>query len=218
MLEFALAFAAFLAAHVLPAATGLRAAAVARIGRRAWVVGYSLASIGLLAWLVSAAIRAPYLELWPQARALALAPLVAMPVACILLVAGATRPNPASISFRGGTPDPARPGVLALTRHPILWTFAIWGGGHVLANGDLVGLVMFGGFTLFALLGMRAMDRRAERRGEPAVVLAHGPLGARLARAASPRLAVEAALGLALYLALLRLHGPAIGVDPTAWL
>ncbi|SFJ23365.1 NnrU family protein [Albimonas pacifica] len=219
MLEFALAFAAFLAAHVVPAASGLRTAAVARLGRRAWVIGYSLVSVGLLAWLVSAAARAPYVELWAPGRAAALAPFAAMPLACVLLVAGAGRANPVSVSFRGGAADAARPGVLAITRHPILWAFALWGGSHALANGDLVSVVMFGGFALFALVGMRGLERRARRRGEAAAFgLASGPPGARLRRAASWRLAAEAGLGLALFLVLLALHGPVLGVDPTAWL
>ena len=219
MLEFALAFALFLAAHVAPAATGLRAAAVARVGRRAWVIGYSALSTGLLVWLVSAAVRAPYVELWAPGRALALVPFAAMPLACVLLAAGAGRANPLSVSFRGGPADAARPGVLAITRHPILWAFALWGGSHAAANGDLVSVALFGGFAVFALVGMRGLERRARRRGETAgFALAQGPLGARLRRAASWRLAGEAALGLVLFLVLLALHGPAVGVDPTAWL
>ncbi|MDF2233828.1 NnrU family protein [Albimonas sp. CAU 1670] len=219
MPEFALAFAVFLAAHVLPAATGLRAAAVARVGRGRWVLGYSLLSIALLAWLISAALRAPYVELWAPSRPLALVALAVMPLACMLLAAGAARANPVSVSFRGGPVDAARPGVLALTRHPILWAFALWGGAHALANGDLVSVTLFGGFALFALVGMRGLERRARRRGETAgFAPARGPLGARLRRAASPRLAAEAALGLALYALLLALHGPALGVAPTAWI
>ena len=219
MLEFALAFAAFLAAHVVPAASGLRDVAAARVGRRAWVAGYSVVSTGLLAWLISAAVRAPYVELWAPGRALALAPFLAMPLACMLLVAGAGRATPVSVSFRGGAADSARPGVLALTRHPILWAFALWGASHALANGDLVSVVMFGGFAVFALAGMRGLERRARRRGEVAgFALARGPMGERARQAASGRLAAEAALGLVLFLVLLALHGPAIGVAPTAWL
>ena len=78
---------------------------------------------------------------------------------------------------------------------------------------------MFAGFALFALAGMRALEGRARRRGETAAfALASGPLAMRLRRAASPRLAVEAGLGLLLFALLLALHGPAIGIDPTAWL
>jgi uncharacterized membrane protein len=219
MIEFLAAYAAFLIAHALPGASGLRGALIARLGRGGYMALYSLASLGLLAWLVSAAARAPWIPLWEPSRALALAPFALMPLACLLLAAGALRPNPASLSFRGGPAEPERPGILALIRHPVLWALALWGVSHAAANGDLVSVMAFGGFALFALIGMVALERRAARRGEKAALaLQDGPLAARLRRAASPRLAAELAAGVALYALLLHLHGPVIGVDPYAWL
>jgi uncharacterized membrane protein len=213
--EFALALAAFVAAHVAPAATGLRGAAVARLGRPAYVALYSAASLGLLAWLVSATLRAPRLPLWEPALWMTAAPLVAMAPACLLLAAAAARPNPLSVAFRGGAADAAAPGVLAVTRHPVLWAFALWGASHALANGDLAAVVLFGGSAAFALAFMPLLERRARRRGEAAAfAIARGPLRARLARAASPRLAAELLAGAALYLAFLLGHEAVIGIDP----
>lgn len=219
MTEFLIAYAVFLLAHALPGATGLRAWLIARLGRRGYIIGYSLLSTALLVWLVSAAMRAPYVELWAPSRALMLVPFALMPLACLLLAAGATRPNPASLSFRSGPADRARPGLLALLRHPVLWALALWGGSHAAANGDLVSVMVFGGLALFSLAAMPMLERRARKRGERAAfALQEGGLRARARRAASPRLAVELAAGLALYPALLHLHGPVIGVDPTIWL
>jgi uncharacterized membrane protein len=213
--EFALALAAFVAAHVLPAATGLRGPAVARVGRPAYVALYSAVSLGLLGWLVSAALRAPRLPLWEPSPWMTAAPVVAMAPACLLAAAGATRPNPLSVAFRGGAADAAAPGVLALTRHPILWAFALWGASHALANGDVAAVALFGGSAAFALGFMPLLERRARARGETAAfALADGPLGARVARAASPRFAAELAAGALLYAALLWLHEPVIGIDP----
>jgi len=47
--QFFLAIAVFLAAHVVPAATGLRGFLIARLGRRAYLVGYSLVSLACIA-------------------------------------------------------------------------------------------------------------------------------------------------------------------------
>jgi uncharacterized membrane protein len=213
--EFALALAAFAAAHVLPAATGLRGPAIARVGRPAYVALYSVVSLGLLWWLVSATLRAPRLPLWEPAPWMTAAPLAAMAPASLLLAAAATRANPLSVAFRGGPPDAENPGVLALTRHPILWAFALWGASHALANGDVAAVILFGGSAALALAFMPVLERRARRRGETAAFdLARGPLGARLARAASPRLAAELAAGALLYLALLLSHEAVIGIDP----
>lgn len=219
MAEFALAYAVFVVAHVAPAATGLRAAAVARIGRRAYVAAYSALSLAALGWLISAALRAPYLELWAPSRTLALVPLAVMPVACVLLTAGALRPNPLSVSFAAGAADPTRPGVLALTRHPVLWAFALWTGSHAAANGDAASVLLFGGFAAFAVGFMPVLEARARRRGEAAAfALTEGPAAARLARAASGRFAAEVAAGLALFALLLALHGPVLGAWPLDWL
>lgn len=219
MTEFLIAVLVFLAAHSLPAATGLRGRAIARIGRRAYLTLYSLLSLAVLAWLISAALRAPYVELWAPGPALMAVPLLAMLPACLLLAAGATRPNPLSVTFVGGPVDPEAPGILAVTRHPILWAFFLWAAGHAAANGDLVAVLLFGGFALFSLAGMPLLERRARRRGETeAFALTRGHLTARCARALSLRTGIELLAGLALYAALLAAHGPVIGVDPLAHL
>ena len=137
--------------------------------------------------------------------------------------AGATRPNPLSVSFVGGALDGVRPGILALVRHPILWAFFLWSASHVVANGDFVALVMFGGFALFSLAGMRIMERRAKRRMgsdafAAAMAVARGSFDQRMRRALSGRLGVETLAGLVLYVAVLVLHGPVIGLDPLAYL
>ncbi len=218
MFEFFAALAAFLAAHTLPRATGARDRLIARFGRGRYMAAYSAVSVLSLVWLISAAARAPYVEIWAPSPALAAVPMAAMPVAFMLFAAGATRANPASVSFRGGPADAAAPGILALTRHPILWAFFGWSASHLAANGDVVGVTLFGGFAAFSLAGMRMMEARAAARGEvEALSLARGGLGERLRRAWSPRLAAELAAGLALWAAALALHDPVIGVDPLAW-
>jgi uncharacterized membrane protein len=217
--EFALALAAFFAIHALPAATGLRGRAIARFGRRPYIAVYSLVSLASLGWVIVATLRAPYVELWAPRPATALVAVVAMLPACLLFAAAVTRPNPVSISFVGGPADASAPGILALTRHPVLWAFLLWAASHAVANGDLVAFVLFAGFALFALAGMPLLEQRARRRGEAAAFdLAAGPWGRRLARALSPRLALELAAGAALYAAVALAHEPVIGVDPFAWL
>jgi uncharacterized membrane protein len=212
MTELAFALALFLAAHSLPTPTGLRDAAVARLGRGRWIALYSVVSTLSLAWVVAAAIRAPHLPLWAPAPWMSAAPAIAMLPACALLAMAATRPNPWSVSFRGGAADADAPGVLALTPHPLLWAFFLWGASHALANGDLAAVTLFGGAALFALAGMPLLERRARRRGEPP--WPRRPLADRLARCATPRCAAEAAGGAALYAALVLAHLPVIGADP----
>ncbi|WP_198376268.1 NnrU family protein [Neoroseomonas rubea] len=162
--EYALAWALFLAGHMLPARPALRGPLVRRLGDARFALAYSAVSVAMLAWLVAAAGRAPALHLWGWAAWQAWVPNLVMPVACLLLALGAGIPNPFSIGgARADRYDPARPGVLALTRHPVLWAVTLWAGAHVPPNGDLAHVLMFVGFVAFGLVGMRALDRRRRR-------------------------------------------------------
>ena len=46
-------------------------------------------------------------------------------------------------------------------RHPQLTGFALWAGAHVLVNGDLPSLVLFGGLLLWSLVEMAVLNRAA---------------------------------------------------------
>ncbi|WP_299618461.1 NnrU family protein [Pelagibius sp.] len=221
MIEFGLSILVFLAAHIAPAATGLRGYLIERIGRRAYLAVYSLVSLATIAWVIAAAVAAPYIEVWPPSGVAALVPVVAMLPACLLMAGAVLRPNPLSVAFAGGMTDPRAPGVLALTRHPILWAFFLWAGSHAVANGDLVALILFGALAAFSLSGMRRLERRAAGRLSAddlaaARAIARGPVLDRLRHLATLRAAFEALIGLLLYGGLLLLHGPVIGVEPLA--
>lgn len=219
-MEFAAALLVFLFAHTAPRATGLRDAAVVRFGAGAYVAAYSLVSLALLAWLITAALRAPYLEIWPPSATTHASALALMLPACLLFAGGAMRPNPLSVAFASQPFDPRAPGVLALTRHPILWGFALWALAHLTANGDLVSAILFGGMGAFSLVGMRVMDRRARREmgdaawAETVANLRAGDVSALATR----RALLEAAAGILLFAGLLRAHELVIGVDPLALL
>ena len=136
MAEFVVAFLVFIGAHVLPTRTGLRDRLIGILGRRAYLILYSVLSLALLAWLIAAAARAPHIAFWPTTRMSVILALIVTAIAAVLLSCGATRPSPVSISLRGGTADPQHPGILALTRHPVLWALFLWSVAHCIANGD----------------------------------------------------------------------------------
>ena len=63
--------------------------------------------------------------------------------------------------------DPVRPGMAAVTRHPLLWALALWSLSHLAPNGDLAHVLLFGGFALMALAAMPASDARARNSLSP---------------------------------------------------
>lgn len=226
MAEFLLALTAFVLSHSVPARSGLRRRLADAIGEPAYLWLYSLLSIALLAWLIRAAVRAPFVPLWDLAPWHYHATIVLMLPASMLLIGGAFAPNPLSISFSRCPFDPARPGLVGITRHPLLWAFALWSSAHLIPNGDMVSLIMFGGFALFSLTGMAMVDRRRRTAlgpewGRLAARTSIIPFAALLSNRASPRwnaltLAVTIVGGTLLYLSLLGLHPIVIGVDPAA--
>ncbi len=176
--EFAAAFAVFFLSHALPVRPPLQPRLEAALGARGFTLAYSALSLGVLAWLIVAAGRAPYVPLWSWAPWQAHVPLIAMLPACLIIALALGRPNP--FSFGGARAerfDPARPGIVRWMRHPLLVALALWAFAHLVANGNLAHVVMFGLLGAFAILGGRLIDRR-KRRIAPRPFRAHlAPIG-----------------------------------------
>jgi uncharacterized membrane protein len=86
-----------------------------------------------------------------------------MLVAFVLFVASVTRRNPTMISGETALAQPPR-GIQRVTRHPMLWSFALWSAVHIIGNGDTAALVFFGAFLVTALAGMPSIDAKLARR------------------------------------------------------
>lgn len=220
MTHLALAAAAFLATHYV-ASTPLRPGLVKTLGENAYLGLYSLVSFATLGWMIWAYARAPVSPLWPGLR---VAPLAAMPVALVLIACGLMSRNPSAVRQQGAlrSPEAAR-GMLRVTRHPMMWGFALWGLSHVLARGDTAALIFFGGFVLLALSGTRLIDaRKAATLGEDwqrfAAATSNIPFAAIVAGRNSFRPGEigwkKLFAGLALYAALLLLHPYLFGTRP----
>ncbi|GGH30645.1 Uncharacterized membrane protein [Cribrihabitans marinus] len=161
--EFSLALAVFLLSHAVPVRPPVRPWLIARLGTR-YFAAYSALSLAVLGWLILAAARAPYVEVIPPWPALRWLPLLVMPVVCLLAAGGMAIRNPLSFGGMGRRPfDPAQPGLLALTRHPLLLAAFLWALSHLLANGSLAHVLLFGLFAGFSVIGMALIDRRKRR-------------------------------------------------------
>jgi uncharacterized membrane protein len=222
-IEFGLAFLVFMVAHRIPTAPPVKARLVAAVGARGFTIGYSLLSTLLLIWLIVAANTAPVVTLWDQAPWQRWLVNLAMPVALALAVFGIGVPNPLSFGGRKAGFDPQHPGIAGAVRHPLLWALAIWSGAHLLANGDLAHVLLFGSFTAFSLFGMWMIDRRNRRAlGSPAwTALAQNtsslPLSALVSGRWHPQSGPKlwrVGLVLLVWAALFYLHAPVIGVMP----
>lgn len=221
MTHFLVALFVFVAAHLAPAMPGVRPRLVRLFGERAYLAAYSLLSVALLFWVAAAAINAPAIILWPVSPLTYWAPIIVAPLAFMLIAAGLLEPNPFSVTLSKARFSIERPGVVALSRHPVLLGFALWAAAHIPPNGVFAQLLFFGGMLAFAGLGARRLDKRkAAALGEET----WRELEARRKRAlqrsglkafATRRTIIGAGSGLALYTAfLLWWHRALFGADP----
>ncbi|MBE0412895.1 NnrU family protein [Yoonia sp.] len=161
---FALAYVVFLLSHSLPVRPPLRPWIQARLGASGFTLAYSTFSLAVLAWLIAAAGRAPHVTLWDWAPWQVHVPLTVMGPVCLILALSIGRPNPFSFGgARNEQFDPAQPGIVRWSRHPLLLALALWAAAHVVPNGDLAHVIVFGTFAGFAVLGGRLIDRRKRR-------------------------------------------------------
>ncbi|ARU00435.1 NnrU family protein [Yoonia vestfoldensis] len=213
-LEFILAYAVFFISHSLPVRPPVRPWVQARLGQTGFTLAYSMLSLGVLGWLIGAAGRAPYVLLWDWAPWHVHVPLTVILPVCLILGLSIARPNP--FSFGGAQNDrfdPMQPGIVRWSRHPLLLALALWAAAHVVPNGDLAHVILFGTFAAFALLGGRLIDRRKRREmGDRWQSLQAAVADAPIIPGRFAVLRVLA--GLLLYIGLIWLHPVLFGVSP----
>jgi uncharacterized membrane protein len=223
--QFAAALIVFLASHSIPARPAIRRALREWLGGRGYMTLYSILSLAVFAWFIWAAEHAPRIELWAFAPWQLWAPNIAMPLVCLAIAYSFASPDPFSITGRGGAAfDPSRPGIAGITRHPLLWAITLWASAHLIPNGDVAHVILFGLFAAFGVLGMAIFDARRRREwgaqawAERTAHTSRVPFAAVFAGRfrgeglrAPPGVLLAAA---ALYLTLLLLHPLVIGVSP----
>ena len=195
MLQFVLGLGLFVAVHlsrvVMP---GWREAAIARWGEGAWKGIYSALSLAGLVLLgrgyTAAYGETPLLYVPPDWGRHVL--WLAMAFAFVLAIAS------------GGPVGRIRRAV----GDPLLVATIVWAAAHLLVRSDVLHVLLFGGFLLWAVADLVSVRRRR------AAGLADGPV---LASGATPWIADGVALvvGLGLYLAFMAgLHEWLFGVSP----
>ena len=215
--EFAAAYVMFFLSHSVPVRPPLRPWLQARLGASGFTMAYSALSLGVLAWLIGAASRAPHVTLWDWTPWQVHVPLIVMAPVCLILALSIARPNPFSFGgARNDQFDPARPGIVRLSRHPLLAALALWATAHVVPNGDLAHVILFGTFAAFAILGGRLIDRRKRREMGPEWQCLHeaSKRASGLSLSMSGETAVRLVAGIGLYVLLLWLHSGLFGVSP----
>mgnify|MGYP001816487183 FL=1 len=168
MMELLLFSTLFVGTHLGIAGTPLRGVIVSKAGEGAYLIGYAVISLLTLSWMVDAYKVAPYVETWGQLYSLQPIALGLMLVAFFLVVVGLTTPSPTLVGAEGLLDkDNAVRGILRITRHPFLMGVALWALTHLVVNGDVAGLILFGAMILLCVVGAYSIDqKRREKLGD----------------------------------------------------
>ena len=142
----------------------MRGPVVARVGEPVFSGIYSALVLAAFVWMVRAFRAASFIPLWSVPPDAHVIPAIVMPFACLLLVGSLTVRNPTMIMQSiAASGDPA-PGLLKVTRYPMLWAFALWAVAHPIVNGEMAAQLLFGGIAILAFGGTLAIDAKRRAR------------------------------------------------------
>jgi uncharacterized membrane protein len=161
MALFALLMAAFVVTHIGMATAASRDGIVARAGEKGFQGLYALVSFALLGAAMYVYRDLEPVPLWVAPTGAWHVATLVMLLASILFVGSVTPANKAL----AGVPVTDRPasGVLRITRHPMMWSFALWAAVHATLSGSLPTVILAVGIGALALLGAAHQDHKKRR-------------------------------------------------------
>ena len=143
----------FLGVHTLTTRRDLRARMIASTGEGVYKAGYALVSLLGLVLIVRGFAHyhsEGLIELWTPPRALKHLTMALMLPAVILVVAAYIRGR-----------------IYTAVKHPMLSGVKLWAAAHLIANGDLGGIILFGSFLGWAVFDRISLKGRADAGGPP---------------------------------------------------
>jgi uncharacterized membrane protein len=143
----------FLGAHVFTTRRKTRARAVGAMGEGTYKIVYSvvaLAGLVLIVWGFAHYRSDGWIQVWTPPKALKHLNIALMLPAVILVVAAYIRGR-----------------IYTALKHPMLAGVKLWAFGHLLANGDLGGIILFGSVLAWAVYDRISLKHRADPGGPP---------------------------------------------------
>jgi len=145
----------FLGVHSVPAFPHVREALIGRFGEVGYKIVFAVFSIVGFVLLVWGFAEAPFIQLWSPPAWTRWVAIILMLPAFIFLVA----------AYVPG-------GIKAKLKHPFLVAIKTWALAHLISNGDLAGLILFGSFLAYAVF-----DRISLKGRQPTELIESGAQG-----------------------------------------
>lgn len=172
LLPLLIGVALFVGGHFAGSSRPVRSTIVARLGEGGFLAAYSAAMGVFMAAMIAGYLLAPDVPLWVAPTWTRWIVFCVMPFALFLILGAFMQANATMVgrtpSAAGGPvgEDPAA-GIMAITRHPMLWGVALFALAHIPVNGDAASALLFGGLAVLCVGGAFHIDvRRAHRSRE----------------------------------------------------
>jgi len=168
MTMLAVAAAVFVLMHLLISGTRLRDRITGAIGERPYMGLFSLASVAALAWLIIAFAHARgqpgdtvFWTITPVTRHITIALVL---IAFLLAVPGLLTNSPTRVAGGAVVDQPAAvSGMTRVSRNPFLVGVAVWAAAHLLVNGALSAIFLFGSLLILGVFGPLSIDAKRKR-------------------------------------------------------
>lgn len=158
---------AFLVTHLGISGTPLRGVLQNAIGPSPYLGLYSLLSFGSFGLMIYGYSQADHTNfIWYPTPMAYMVTKVIVLVSLVTLVMGTLTKNPTQVMNEKAL-DNEISGLLKITRHPIQWGILLFSVAHMLANGDVASILLFGTLILLSFFGMLSMDDRKSREEDP---------------------------------------------------
>ena len=153
MLLLILGLTLFIGMHLVTTATNGRSALIARLGEGGYKILYALVSVAglaLIAWGFSLYRQFEWINVWYPPVWMRHIALGLMLPAVILVVASYIRGR-----------------IFTTLKHPMLTGVKLWAVLHLMANGDLGSIILFGSVLAWAVFDRISLKRRTDAGAPP---------------------------------------------------
>ena len=153
LLVMILGLVLFFGVHTLTTQREMRAQVIAASGEGGYKIGYALVSLlgfVLIVWGFAHYRATGMWEIWTPPTALKHLAVALMLPAVILVVASYIRGR-----------------IYTRLKHPMLAGIKLWAAAHLLANGDLGSIILFGSFLGWAVFDRISLKHRADSGAPP---------------------------------------------------
>ena len=153
LLVMILGLVLFLGIHTLTTQRELRARVIGSMGEGGYKIGYTLASVAglaLIIWGFGSYRATGWINVWNPPTAFKHITVALMLPAIILVVASYIRGR-----------------IYTTLKHPMLTGIKLWAAAHLLANGDLGSIILFGSFLAWAVFDRISLKRRPDAGAPP---------------------------------------------------